>query len=619
MCGITGSINISISEEMLNLLNHRGPDSKGLFNHTLINDNVVYLGHTRLSILDLTDAGAQPMISDCKNYVLVFNGEIYNHLDLRKKLSHINFKGTSDTETILYYIREFGIESISDFNGIFALGFFDITKQLIYVARDRWGVKPLYYSIQHNKFIFSSELKLIFSITEIKEINNNSVDHFLSLRYNPAPETLIKNINKLEPGSYLTYTVNSHLYNKKKFYTEPPQQHHDLSESNALEGLDFLLNQAVQRQLLSDVPIGLLLSGGLDSALLGSLMSRYTSYKLNSYTVGFEGSTDYDELSDARISAEFIGTNHHEEYISKKSYFNYLEKSFFHTEEPISEPTIPALFHVSSMAAKDVKVVFSGQGADEPMAGYKRYKGEFYISRFEGLINLIPSSLLKVLKSHKAGLSQLIHTANYTNQFDRFLRIFEIFKNNEKNILYNKEMLESIDLNFEYLFRDLYHSSKGLHDSLNRLLYIDTRSMLPDNLLLFNDKITMACSLENRVPFLDNDLVNFIERMPVKYKIKDGKSKYLLRKMAARYLPYSIINRKKRGFNTPFSVWLKDPTNGYFLDLIKSSGSFSSQKFNLDFIEQMLVQYRNGHNEHFKKLYTIFSLEMWYINFYKKF
>jgi asparagine synthase (glutamine-hydrolysing) len=295
-----------------------------------------------------------------------------------------------------------------------------------------------------------------------------------------------------------------------------------------------------------------------------------------------------------------------------------LERSYFHTEEPISEPTIPALFHVSSIAYRDVKVVMSGQGADEPLAGYNRYRGEYFLNYYKNIIKLFPQSFFRSLHSKKEQIDQLFHAASFKDEFERYMLIYEIFNIAEKQKLFKENSINASELHFHQLFIDFYNRSRGLKDSLSRMLFLDLRTMLPDNLLLFNDKITMACSIENRVPFLDNDLIEFIESLPIKFKLRNGISKYLLKKVAQKYLPYQILNRKKRGFKTPFSEWLKNPQNTQFLDLINSTNSLSSQYFNKGYIENIYSKYQNGHLNYFKKLYAIFSLEMWYLNFYKK-
>ncbi|MES1220312.1 MAG: asparagine synthase (glutamine-hydrolyzing), partial [Bacteroidota bacterium] len=305
MCGIAGAVNCKLTEQDINLISHRGPDSQALVDFE-VGSSKVYLGHTRLSILELSEAGSQPMMSQCGNYCIIFNGEIYNHQELRKKVKDVTFKGTSDTETILYYMMQFGIDAVKDFNGIFAFALLDRQKQKIFLARDAFGVKPLYYFMQGDQLIFGSEIKIILNNKVYnKSIDVNALNTYLSFRYNPAPQTLFTGIKKLPAANHLEYTMQG-----KATFTEyfPKRQKIDfnIKEPEAIEEYKRLLNQAVERQLLSDVPIGLFLSGGLDSAVLGHLMSSKSKYTIKTFTVGFRGEGNYNELEEAKETASFI-------------------------------------------------------------------------------------------------------------------------------------------------------------------------------------------------------------------------------------------------------------------------------------------------------------------------
>jgi asparagine synthase (glutamine-hydrolysing) len=618
MCGIVGSINTEIGEKTLELIKHRGPDSHGLVRDS-IGDNDVYLGHTRLSIVDLSEAGSQPMYSDCGNYCISFNGEIYNHLELRKKLKGVNFKGHSDTETILYYIREFGIESISEFNGIFAFGFLDKVKKKLYLARDHFGVKPLYYYFNSNKLVFGSELKVILANKAYnKEIDLNALNTFLSFRYNPAPQTIFKNIFKLKAASYLVYDFNGQV-KEQKYWNKPQKINYQIDEQSAIEEYRHLLQQAVKRQLLGDVPIGLLLSGGLDSAVLGYLMSQFNTSPVNTFTLGFEGKGDFNETEYAQETARLINSNHHEVLINKEIYLQTFHKSFYHVEEPIAEPTIPALNSVSALAAKYVKVVMSGQGIDEPMAGYKRYFGEQFLSSNKNLLKLLPLDLLGKIFPRNHTLARGLHAIKYKNDLDRFIGIFTIYTEDLKNEIYKTKLQEYKNESLNYLFSEPFALADSSNGSLSKLLFVDTRTMLPDNLLLFNDKITMANSIENRVPYLDIDLVNFIESLPVSFKLKGKTGKYLHREAVKKWIPNSIIQRKKRGFSTPVDEWFQNELSGTLEELISAQSSFSRIYFNLDVLKKMISDHKKRKRNYKHELFMLLSLELWYKNFYKNF
>jgi asparagine synthase (glutamine-hydrolysing) len=618
MCGIVGSINTEIGKKTLELIKHRGPDSHGLVRDS-IGDNDVYLGHTRLSIVDLSEAGSQPMYSDCGNYCISFNGEIYNHLELRKKLKGVNFKGHSDTETILYYIREFGIESISEFNGIFAFGFLDKVKKKLYLARDHFGVKPLYYYFNSNKLVFGSELKVILANKAYnKEIDLNALNTFLSFRYNPAPQTIFKNIFKLKAASYLVYDFNGQV-KEQKYWNKPQKINYQIDEQSAIEEYRHLLQQAVKRQLLGDVPIGLLLSGGLDSAVLGYLMSQFNTSPVNTFTLGFEGKGDFNETEYAQETARLINSNHHEVLINKEIYLQTFHKSFYHVEEPIAEPTIPALNSVSALAAKYVKVVMSGQGIDEPMAGYNRYFGEQFLSSNKNLLKLLPLDLLGKIFPRNHTLARGLHAIKYKNDLDRFIGIFTIYTEDLKNEIYKTKLQEYKNESLNYLFSEPFALADNSNGSLSKLLFVDTRTMLPDNLLLFNDKITMANSIENRVPYLDIDLVNFIESLPVSFKLKGKTGKYLHREAVKKWIPNSIIQRKKRGFSTPVDEWFQNELSGTLEELISAQSSFSRIYFNLDVLKKMISDHKKRKRNYKHELFMLLSLELWYKNFYKNF
>ncbi|MDN3688892.1 asparagine synthase (glutamine-hydrolyzing) [Cyclobacterium jeungdonense] len=615
MCGIAGCINSELLPQHIDLIHHRGPDARGLI-QTKLGPHTVNLGHTRLTILELSEAGNQPMFTDCGNYAIVFNGEIYNHLALRAELGRISFKGRSDTETILYYLREFGIDAVSKLNGIFAFAFLDKVKEKLYLVRDQFGVKPLYYFSKGDKLIFGSELKIIKNNTDYtKEIDASALNSYLTLNFNPAPQTLFKNIKKLEAATYLEFSNNGDL-RYTKYWDRKQNIDCTITVDDAVSEFKRLMEQAVKRQLLSDVPVGLLLSGGLDSAVLGYLMSINSSNPIQTFTVGFEGKGKFNELEDARDTAKWINADHHEIYLSQKDYMEYYFKSFYYTEEPIAAPPVPALFHVSKLASQSVKVVLSGQGADEPMAGYNRYRGEKFLSDYKKFLSLLPLSLLSKIFPGNHKLDRVIYSSQFKEELDRFIGIYTLFTPSLKENLYQDRLHSHIQDDQRNAFEGLYNSADPSSCSLSKLLYIDTHSLLPDQLLLFNDKITMANSIENRVPFLDIDLIDFIETLPIKMKLNGQVTKFVLRKAAEQWLPASIINRKKRAFETPIGAWFKKELSDTLLQLVESSNSFSRNFFNVQFIEKMIWMHVSEKKDYTKHLFMILSLELWYKDFY---
>jgi len=617
MCGIAGSINCKLTIDDIASIRHRGPDSQDLI-QTDCGKNAVFFGHTRLSILDLSEAGNQPMFSDCGDYCIIFNGEIYNHLELRAKLHSVAFAGHSDTETILYYLKEFGISAVKDFNGIFAFAFLDRRAEKIYLVRDHFGIKPLYYFLKGDKLIFGSEIKIIKNHEVYnQDIDLSALNTFLTFRYNPSPQTLFKDIKKLAPATYLEYNSNGKA-TLCNYWQKVQNINARVSEKEAIDEYKRLLSQAVKRQLLSDVSVGLLLSGGIDSAVLGSLMSEYSAEKIKTFTIGFEGKGRFNELHDAAKTAEHIKSDHHEITMDRHQYMKYFYKAFYHTEEPIAEPTIPALFCVSNLASKHVKVVISGQGADETLAGYKRYRGEKILTDYQKLLSYLPLSAISKLFPYSSSISRGVYSSQFKEELDKFIGIYTLFTPELKDKLFKADFHHFLNENQRGLFIDHYNRTSPDTDSLSRLLFLDTRVMLPDNLLLFNDKLTMANSIENRVPYLDIDLVNFIESLPIGLKLRGKTGKYIHRKAVEEWLPKFIINRKKRAFETPVGEWFKDELSQSLTDLIDSSDSFSRKFFNVEFIKHMIVQNKSKRANYRRHLFIIFSLELWYKKFYTK-
>ena len=508
---------------------------------------------------------------------------------------------------------------MDDFNGIFAFAFLDIPRGKLYLARDHFGVKPLYYHISDNKLIFASELKVLLRSGVKKSINLAALDSLLTLRYNPSPQTIFENIHKLNPASYLSYDIVKHEWKKTEYRKPKYNINTTISETEAAEEWNRLFEAAIKKQLLSDVPVGLFLSGGLDSALVGKIMSKYVNYPINTFTVGFKGEGNYNELEDAKITADLIGSDHSAEFISQDQYLDYFRQSFFHTEEPIAEPTIPALFHVAKMASRKVKVVLSGQGADEPMAGYKRYYGEHLISKYAPLLRIIPYNLARQFLKSNESFQRGIYSLQFKNELERFLAIYQIFTPDLKNSIYNREVIPQVDTQTYQLFEKFYKEVEGKSDSLNQLLYLDTRVMLPDNLLLFNDKMTMAHSIENRVPFLDKDLVSFVESLPVKYKLHGKTRKYLEKQAAKKWLPEEVIHRKKRGFETPIVDWFRNELFDELTTLFNDPDSMASQYFNRESLMRLLQQHKEGKRNLGKQIFILYSLELWYKNFFLRF
>ncbi len=607
MCGILGSINLSFEKSTLDLLLHRGPDSFGLKKIKVGKTNITF-GHRRLSILDLSPAGNQPMISECGKYAIIFNGEIYNHLTLRKRLKQKDFKGHSDTETILYYLIEKGINGVEDFNGIFAFGFLDLNNNKLYIVRDPFGVKPLYYSTINNSFIFSSEIRPIKQLLNKDEISIENLGVLLKLRFIPSPCTLHNRIQKVLPGEIIEVGFDGNKCIKKTHtsFLKPIPSERKITFSKAVKEYGCFITNAVERQLMSDVEIGILLSGGVDSAVVASIAQQKSKTPLKAFTVGFEGNYSEDEVSAAKVTADQLGLDH---YITRMNFNDFLgvfEKITSIIEEPLATTSVIPMYFLSELASKYVKVVLTGQGADEPLGGYRRYQGEL-------LQKYIPGLFLKGIEIgvNKGWLKQekIIRAKNtfgIKNDVQRFLSTYSIFTNSEIYDLINVKESKSIRLLSE-IYNMRIKDKK--HQSVKKMMAIDSVFSLADDLLLYTDKITMNFSLECRVPMLDHELVAFIESLPAKYRVKIGSTKIIHKKYSEQILPDTIIKRKKRGFQSPTKTWFKDNIN-IIKELLLDSKSNFSTIFNLSSVDNVLKNHLKGYNKE-KQIFLLLSIYFW--------
>ena len=607
MCGILGTVNKSFEQETLDLIAHRGPDDSDIV-HLNIEENAIYLGHVRLSIQDLSDAGHQPMYSANKKFIIIFNGEVYNHLDLRDKLKEINFKGHSDTETIVNYIAKHGIDSVKDFNGIFAFSLLDIEKQKVYIVRDRFGVKPLYYYHKNNEFIVSSEMKPILKLVSNFKLDMNAVNEYLLLRYNPSPKTIVQGIKKVYPGEILEYDLKEHSLDKHLNINDKLIANikidNNKSEAYWVDAVSEKLEAAVERQMIGDVEVGSFLSGGIDSALVTAIASKYTKNKIKTYCIGFNGSAQFSEADDAKRSAEILGTEHHDVIANSDEYMKILEKSSYINEEPNGTVNTFAQYEVSKLGAKYTKVILAGQGADEIFMGYGKYSAELKREKYLSLIKLAKrfKFLFSSPKYHK--IQRALYSLTEEHTLSRFEKIYTVYQEEEK-----KKLLESEFSNHQTGLYYFYNLIPDELSSLDKMSILDTYTSLSDELLMYGDKMTMATSIEMRVPFLDNDLVALAQKIPHQYKIKNGIHKYILKKVAKKYLPDEIINRPKKGFDMPSLEWFQGDLNNDIMKLLCSNDSLITNYINKNEIENIILRYKNKKEFDVRKVYLLMSME----------
>ena len=604
MCGILGTINKTFNQDTLNLIGHRGPDASGIEQFNFENNKII-LAQTRLAIVDLSDAGAQPMLSACGNYAITFNGEIYNHLDLRKKLQEINFKGHSDTETILYYLIKFGIEGVKDFNGIFAFSFLDIKNKKQYIVRDHFGVKPVYYYFNDNELIFASEIRPIKQLIDT-ELNKNNLSTLLRLRYIPSPNTLYNNIKKIKPGHFLEINLSEKeiIVTEKSFVQKLPKTI-SLSTHETLTQYGTYLEQAVKRQLMSDVEVGILLSGGIDSAVVAAIAQKYSTKPLKAFTIGFEGLYNEDEIAEAKETADLLGLEHFTKKISFKNFLDIFKETTRIIEEPLATTSVIPMYYLAQLASEQVKVVLTGQGADEPLGGYQRYQGEIISEK-------IPRSLIKtggkIINKFGVKSEKFIRAANSLGEKDdvkRFLNVYSVFTQPEIQTLLNIKETQA-ENQIAYFYNLLNCRSKK--HSVERMMAIDTRMNLADDLLLYTDKITMNFALECRVPMLDIELVKYIESLPYSERVLRGKTKIIHKEYAKKILPEQIINRPKKGFQSPTQTWFKQ-YNSEIKELLLSSELFA-EVFNKEAVNEILNQHLQGYNRE-KQIFLLLSIYYW--------
>lgn len=601
MCGILGSVNFNFSEDVLKLIKHRGPDFSQIC-HYKLGDNEVVLGHNRLSIVDLTPAGNQPMDSEDSNFSIILNGEIYNHSDLRNKMSNLNYKGHSDTETIINYIAQYGIQSAKDFNGIFAFCVLDKLNQKIYLVRDPFGVKPIYYYKSADKFLFSSEIRPLKKLVNTS-LDKESLSELLKLRYNPAENTLYEEIKKLKPGHCLIYDINSHSIEITPLLVSKPNKK-EYTLNQAVNQYGELFEKAVKRQLMSDVELGVLLSGGIDSALVTFFASKYYPNKIKSFTVGFKNEDSANELDHARESASFLNTIHHEVIIDQEDFITAFEKIVQIVEEPLGTTSLIPMYFLNREVSKHVKVVLTGQGADEPLGGYPRYKSEIVRNYFPHFFLSALKPISSSIKNEK--IRRFLYSASEKDLASRFEKTYSLFTNEDIYKLTRNKDYRSIE-KIKY-FCELLDVGKST--PAEAMMAVDLRMNLSDDLLLYTDKISMNFAVETRVPMLDTELVEFVESLPLKFKINRGRGKFIHKEFAKSVLPEKIVNRKKKGFLSPTNKWFNQDLGKLIYFAINDDSTEFSSLFSKEEVTKVLERHKKGYNQE-KQLFLLLSIYLW--------
>lgn len=617
MCGICGQYNLGDSEPvarrdietMTRTLVHRGPDDEGFYVNGPLG-----LGFRRLSIIDL-GGGHQPMSDREESVWVVFNGEIYNFREVRSELERYGhvFRTNSDTEVIVHGYKQWGDEALNRLNGMFGLAIWDARQRRLVLARDAFGIKPLYYRIDGARLYFGSEMRPIrATMTNGSEIDPTALNLFLRYRFTPSPYTIIKDIRKLAPGTKLT--VQNGSYEVSRWYRfKPTPFTPPKSPGEAKEELLALYKRAIKRQLISDVPVGLLLSGGIDSGLLLALMNL-NGHEWSTYTVGYGSTYADDELADAEETARILGSKHRSVTLTRSIFEEALPKIVASLEEPIAASSIVPMYFVCERAREDVKVALVGQGPDELFGGYRRHLGVRYgtvWARLPGFMRTSISSAIAALPRNET-LKRGVYSLAIADRMRRYQYVLSILPGSRVDDLFQDGLLDlsSGDRILEGWanMADLMSAT----DELGGLQFLEVRSTLPDELLMYADKLSMAHGLELRVPFLDKEIVEFVERLPASFKVRNGSRKWLHRQVCRTYLPGSILQRPKRGFAVNVvDDWFRSAIDGRMSDTLLDGGSKIYQYLRPAAVHELLQQHASGRHDNHKILFSLVVFEEW--------
>lgn len=598
MCGIIGVYYFKNNDGDTNefksvtqTLKHRGPDQEGFYF-----DNKVFLGHKRLSIIDLSEKGKQPLTNENNNIQLICNGEIYNYTNLKEKLikkGH-KFMSDSDSEVIIHAYEEYGINCVELFNGMFAFALWDKKKQIFILARDPIGIKPIYYLLNNNKLIFSSEINTLKIFNEFKnDIDYISLNEFLAFQYIRGPRTIFNNIRKILPGELII------INNNKVTFRDYSYNKRNINSKFNINELKRILALGIKKQLISDVPLGVFLSGGIDSSIIVA-NTRKLLNNVKTFSVGFDNCDEFNELKYARIVADKFNTEHYEIYIKPPRIYE-LKKIIYQLDEPLADFAAIPTYYLAKFAKKRVTVALSGEGADELFGGYNYYKMEKRVDFLRRIPRFNRTLMLNIMKKinkitgRKTLESYLKHS--FLNPPNSISCWQNIFSNIERKSIIKK-------------YIEIEKKTIKNKDLFNNLLNIDIKNFLPEDLLMKIDKMTMAHSLEARVPYLDLETVNFVQKIPSQYKISIFNNKIILKNLFKKDIPRTILLRKKQGFNVPINNWMKTT---YINELEKiKKNNLIKQYLNENEVESIINKFLNGNNKYERQVWSLLNLHLWF-------
>jgi asparagine synthase (glutamine-hydrolysing) len=625
MCGITGFVGTGREndvERMVASIRHRGPDDKGVYCA-----EGVGLGHARLAIVDLTPSGHQPMWNRAHTVGIVFNGEIYNFLELKKTLVAEGrvFVGTGDTEVIVALYEKYGEQCFAHLEGMFAIALYDRSKKKLLLARDRMGKKPLYVGVWTETLVFGSEPKALLAHPLVKkELNMSALNAYFALDYVPTPLSIWKGIEKLEPGTFLGYEGG--VVRKEQFWNTDFQET-SMSEQDALIELDRRLSDAVSSRLVSDVPLGIFLSGGLDSSTVAYYAARAkqgAGEKIHTFSIGF-AEASFDESQYAAAVAKHLDTVHHHQMLSAEDSLEVIPDIFSSLDEPMADASIIPTYLLSRFTKEHVTVALGGDGGDELFAGYPTFQAERMMRAYHMIPEVLRRGVFAPAIAHMPAslgnfslefkLKKFLEGAEEGNMVRRHMRWVGTFDENERSRLFGPEAWRDLWDENVYAEAERAMAASNSEDERNKLLFAYQRSYMMDEVLVKVDRASMLASLETRAPFLDRTVVEFANRLPYRYKLHGMTTKYLLKKVMEGKLPHDIIHRQKKGFGAPVASWLRGPLKAWAEEMLADESSGKEELIDLVYPRKLFVGHLSGKANYHKKLWNILIFLEWRKNF----
>jgi asparagine synthase (glutamine-hydrolysing) len=620
MCGIAGVYNFktdrAVSEvslrDMISVINYRGPDGDGVFTSKSIG-----LGHKRLTIIDTSERSNQPMTSQHGSQTISYNGEVYNYVELSTYLQDagVQLRTKSDTEVLLELLRLDGKKALQKLNGMFAFAYWDESEQELMLVRDRIGIKPLYYRETDEGIIFASEIKSILALGYPSNIvNQQLIDSYMSLGYCTGDNTLFEGIKKVPPGHYLT--IKNNQIELHQYWDMVFDKSIDLGEEYYIKTAHDLFEDSVKLQLRSDVPLGVFLSGGIDSSAVVAMMSKLGVKDIKTFSVAWDYGSEFDETLYARKVAKQFNTDHTEYFMTPQEFKDFLPEYIRHMDEPVTEAAAISLYYLAMKTKEKVTVVLSGEGSDEVFGGYGIYRSMQLVENYKKLPSIIHKIVNPLIRSLGKKFSKFVDLSGIP--LDQSYAGVSFYDTKQKQNLYSKSF--KIEAAQDDVFKTLapYYGNTLGQDVQSKMQYVDIKTWLVDDLLIKADRMSMAASLELRVPFLDHRFLEFAATMPSKYRNFKNQSKYIIKKAMEPYLDDEILYRKKQGFPTPLAIMFQGDLKEFVSDIIDSDLAHSRLYFNPQEVKRLLTEHIKGVQDHHKILWQLLVLELWFREFIDK-